>query len=88
MPSPVQLNGAGIDLPPGLTIPTTTINSGQTETKLTVSTTDKLKPGIYSFIINSESQVPNGTDKKTRVIYPSNPIKITVGPTTSPTAAK
>jgi hypothetical protein len=80
MPSAIQLNGAGIDLPPGLTIPTTTINAGQTETKVTVSTTDKLQPGTYSFIINSESQVPNGTDKKTRVIYPSNPIKLTVQP--------
>jgi hypothetical protein len=88
MPSAIQLNGAGIDLPPGLTIPTTTINTGQKETKVTVSTTDKLKPGVYSFIINSESQVPNGTDKKTRVIFPSNPIKITVGVPAGPTAAK
>jgi hypothetical protein len=88
MPSAIQLNGAGYDLPAGLTIPTVTINAGQTETKLTVSTTDKLKPGIYSLIINSESQVPNGTDKKIRVIYPSNPIKITVGPAAASTAAK
>ena len=88
MPSAVQLNGAGIDLPPGLTIPTTTINPGQTETKLTVSTTDKLKPGTYSFIVNAESQVPNVSDKNIRVVYPSNPIKIIVGPTASPTAAK
>ena len=88
MPSAIQLNGAGIDLPAGLAIPTTTINPGQTETKLTVSTTDKLKPGTYSFIINAESQVPNGTEKKTRVIYPSNPIKIIVGPSAGATAAK
>ena len=79
MPSAIQLNGAGIDLPPGLTIPTTTIDTGQTETKVAVATTDKLKEGVYSFIINSEAQVPTG-DKKTRVIYPSNPIKITVEP--------
>ncbi len=77
MPSAVQLNGSGIDLPPGLTIPTTTIPPGQTETKVTIATTDKLKPGIYSFIINTESQVPDG-DKKIRCIYPSNPITITV----------
>ncbi len=83
MPSAIQLNGSGIDLPPGLTIPTSTINAGQTETKLTVSTTDQLKPGVYSFIVNSESQVPNGTEKKTRCIYPSNPIKITVEPKAS-----
>ncbi len=78
MPSAILLNGTGIELPPGLTIPTTTINPGQTEAKLLVTTTDKIKPGTYSFIINSETQVPNGTDKKTRVIYPSNPLQITV----------
>jgi hypothetical protein len=77
MPSAILLNGTGIELPPGLTIPTTTINPGQKEAKLTVSTTDKLKPGTYSFIINSEAQVPSG-DKKTRVIYPSNPLKVVV----------
>ncbi len=80
MPSAIQLNGAGIDLPPGLTIPTTTINAGQSETKLTVATTDKIKEGTYSFIINAEAQVPSAGDKKLRVIYPSNPIKITVAP--------
>ncbi len=78
MPSAIQLNGAGIDLPPGLTIPTTTINPDQTEVKLVVATTDKMKEGDYSFIINAEAQVPNGSEKKLRVIYPSNPIKITV----------
>jgi len=80
MPSAIQLSGAIIDLPVGMTIPTTNINTGQTEAKLSIATTDKLKPGAYSFVINSESQVPNGTDKKTRVIYPSNPIKIIVEP--------
>ena len=69
MPSAIQLNGSGIELPNGLTIPTTTINVGQNEAKI--------KEGTYSFIINSESQVPDG-DKKIRCIYPSNPIKVTV----------
>jgi hypothetical protein len=78
MPSAIQLHGNGYDLPAGLTIPTTTINTGQNDATLTVTTTDKLKEGTYSFIINSESQVPDAGDKKTRVIYPSNPLKITV----------
>jgi hypothetical protein len=78
MPSAILLTGTGFDLPPGLTIPTTTINPGQTEAMLSVTTTDKTKEGTYSFIINAESQVPTGGDKKIRVIYPSNPIKITV----------
>ena len=82
MPSAIQLNGSGIELPAGITIPTTTINVGQTETKVAIATTDKLKEGVYSFIINSESQVPDG-DKKIRCIYPSNPIKITVEPKTA-----
>ncbi len=77
MPSAVQLNGSGFDLPPGVTIPTTTINPGQNETKVAIATTDKMKAGVYSFIINSESQVPDG-DKKIRCIYPSNAIKVTV----------
>ena len=77
MPSAVQLNGSGFDLPPGLTIPTTTINPGQTETKVAIATTDKMKAGVYSLIINSESQVPDG-DKKIRCIYPSNAFKVTV----------
>ncbi len=78
MPSAIQLNGNGYDLPPGLTIPTTTINPGQAEVTLTVPTTDKLREGTYSFILNSESQVPGSDNKKIRVIYPSNPITITV----------
>ncbi len=77
MPSAIQLNGSGIELPPGLTIPTTTINVGQTEAKLSLTPTEKMKEGVYSFIINSESQVPDG-DKKIRCIYPSNAIKVTV----------
>lgn len=77
MPSAIQLNGSGLELPIGLTIPVTTINPGQTETKLTLPTTDKMKEGVYSFVINAEAQVPVA-DKKLRVIYPSNPLKITV----------
>jgi hypothetical protein len=80
MPSAIQLNGAGIELPAGLTIPTTTINAGQTEAQIVVATTDKIKAGDYSFIINAESQVPSGTDKKLRVIFPSNALNITVAP--------
>ncbi len=76
MPSAIQLSGAGIELPSGLTIPTTTINAGEAETKVALAT-DKMKEGVYSFILNAEAQVPSG-DKKIRVIYPSNPIKITV----------
>jgi hypothetical protein len=86
MPNAIQLNGAGIELPPGLTIPTTTINSGQNETKVTLNT-DKMKEGTYSFIINSEGQVPDtnkdATKKNIRVIYPSNPIKVTIEPKSS-----
>jgi phage tail sheath gpL-like len=86
MPNAIQLNGAGMELPPGLTIPTTTINAGQTEGKLTLAT-DKMKEGTYSFIVNSEGQVPNSdknADKKNiRVIYPSNPIKVTIEPKSS-----
>jgi hypothetical protein len=77
MPSAVLLTGSGIELPNGVTIPTTTIKEGQNDAKVAITTTDKLKPGVYSFIVNTEAQVPDG-DKKIRCIYPSNPITITV----------
>ncbi len=77
MPSAIQLNGAGTELPPGLTIPTTTIEAGQSSAELTLAT-DKMKPGTYSFIVNAEAQVPGEADKKIRCIYPSNPLRITI----------
>jgi len=77
MPAAIQLNGAGYDLPIGITIPTTTIASGQTEVSIKIATTDKLKPGDYTIMVNSEAQVPVG-DKKIRCIYPSNPLNLTV----------
>ena len=83
MPSAIQLNGNGIGLPDGLTIPVITINPGQTEAKVAIDTA-KMKEGTYSFILNAEAQVPTG-DKKTRVIYPSNPMRVTV---TAPPAKK
>ncbi|HVR84658.1 MAG TPA: PPC domain-containing protein, partial [Planctomycetota bacterium] len=81
MPNAVQVNGAGYQLPPGLTIPVKNIDPGQTEVKFTIST-DKMPEGTFSFIVNGDGQVPSALDKgkNIRCVYPSNPVRITVEP--------
>ncbi len=78
MPNAIQLNGASIQLPPGMEIPVKTIGKGEREQKLAIAT-DKMKEGTYSFLINGDGQVPID-GKNTRCIYPSNAIKVTVLP--------
>ncbi|HLY12649.1 MAG TPA: PPC domain-containing protein [Planctomycetota bacterium] len=81
MTAAVQVNGAGYQLPPGLTIPVKTIDAGQTEVKLSVAT-DKMPEGTFSFIVNGDGQVPSAADKgkNIRCVYPSNPVRIIVEP--------
>lgn len=80
MPNAVQLNGAGYQLPPNMSIPVKSIDPGQTETKLTINT-DKMPEGTFSFLVNGDGQVPVGKDKKNkRCVYPSNTVKVTVQP--------
>ena len=78
MPNAIQINGAGIQLPPGMEIPVKTIGKNEREQKVTIAT-DKMKEGTYSFLINGDGQVPVD-GKNTRCIYPSNAIKVTVLP--------
>ena len=78
MPNAIQLNGASIQLPPGMEIPVKSIAQGETEQKLTIAT-DKMREGTYSFLVNGDGQVPV-EGKNTRCIYPSNAIKVTVLP--------
>ncbi len=76
MPSPVQITGAGYQLPPGMEIPLTTIEKDKNEAKVLIKT-DKMKEGVWSFTISGDAQVP--VDKRNiRCVYPSNIIKITV----------
>ncbi|HLX60417.1 MAG TPA: PPC domain-containing protein [Planctomycetota bacterium] len=78
MPAPVQLTGAGYQLPPGMEIPLTTIEKDKNDAKLTIKT-DKMKEGVWSFTVSGDAQVP--VDKKNiRCVYPSNSIKITIEP--------
>ncbi len=82
MPNEVQLNAAGMPLPPGLTAPIVKAAAGANEAKMQLNT-DKLAPGVYSFILNGEGQVPYeekpGANKKNiRCIYPTNPITVEV----------
>jgi hypothetical protein len=86
MPAPVQLTGAGYQLPPGLEIPLTTIEKDKIEAKLSLKT-DKMKEGVYSFTVSGDAQVP--VDKRNiRCVYPSNIIKVTVTPKENTTAKK
>ena len=78
MPNAIQLNGAGIQLPPGMEIPVKSIAKGESEQKLTIAT-DKMKEGTYSFLVNGDGQVPSD-GKNVRCIYPSNAIKVTIEP--------
>jgi hypothetical protein len=78
MPNAVQLTGAGYQLPPGLEIPLTTVEKDKTDAKLSLKT-EKIKPGLYSFTISGDAQVP--VDKKNiRCVYPSNIVTLTVEP--------
>jgi hypothetical protein len=87
MTNAVQVNGAGYQLPPGLTIPVKSIDPGQSEVKITVAT-DKMPEGTFSFIVNGDGQVPSPQDKgkNIRCVYPSNPVRITVEPKEAPAA--
>ncbi len=78
MPNAIQLTGAGFQLPPGMEIPVTTIEKDKTDGKVTVKT-EKMKDGVWSFIIGGDGQVP-AEKKNIRCVYPSNIIKITVEP--------
>jgi len=81
MANAVQINGAGYQLPPGLSIPVKTIDPGQTEVTFSIST-EKMPEGTFSFIVNGDGQVPSAADKarNIRCVYPSNPVRITVDP--------
>jgi hypothetical protein len=81
MTNAVQVNGAGYQLPPGLSIPVKSIDPGQTEVKFTIST-DKMPEGTFSFIVNGDGQVPSALEKgkNIRCVYPSNSVRITVDP--------
>lgn len=81
MTNAVQVNGAGYQLPPGLSIPVKNIDPGQTEVKFSIST-EKMPEGTFSFIVNGDGQVPNALDKgkNIRCVYPSNPVRIVIDP--------
>jgi hypothetical protein len=81
MTNAVQINGAGYQLPPGLSIPVKNLDPGQTEVKFSIST-EKMSEGTFSFIVNGDGQVPSVLDKgkNIRCVYPSNSVRITVDP--------
>jgi hypothetical protein len=86
----VQLSG--YDLPQGAAVGLVTVpaNSGQGKVELTLPA--NLKPGTYSFTLTGAGQVPRdyaaernpqqarAAAQRARVVYPSNPVTITVGP--------
>lgn len=76
----IRLSGAGVVLPPGFIVPTVVIDAGEKEAKMEITTSDKAKAGLYTIFVNAEALIPADEkgDKKIRVVYPSNPLLITV----------
>jgi hypothetical protein len=79
MNNAIQINGSGYQLPPNLSIPTTNIDSGQNEGKMTIKA-DKIPEGVYSFMVQGDGQVPIDEKKNLRRVYPSNTVTVTVLP--------
>ncbi len=83
MPNGVQLNGAGYQLPPNLSIPTTQVGADQAKAAVKIAT-DKIPPGTYSFLINGDGQVPvkddRGNSRNVRCVYPTNTVTLTIKP--------
>ncbi len=86
MPSALQLNGSGYQLPPNMNIPATPIAADQSQARVKIST-DQIPPGTYSFLINGEAQVPvksaGGNSRNVRCVYPTNAVSLTVQPKSS-----
>ncbi len=78
---------SGFDLPNNAVVPLVTVAKGSTEGDVEVTLPANLRPGLYTFTINGAGQVPRDYAKpdanksrsnNIRVVYPSNPITITV----------
>jgi hypothetical protein len=84
----VQLSG--FDLPPGATVALVSVAKGATRGQVELVLPPNLRPGTYTFTVNGAGQVsrdygrpsdpkkPRGAN--VRVVYPSNPITISVSP--------
>lgn len=82
----VQLSG--FDLPQNATVALVTVAKGAGEGKVELTLPANLKPGTYTFTINGAGQAPRDYAKQrdpnkprgnnVRVVYPSNPITITI----------
>jgi hypothetical protein len=84
----VQLSG--YDLPPNATIGLVTVPGNATEGKVELTLPKSLRPGTYTFILGGAGQVPRdyagrgtqasgGNNLRLRVVFPSNPITVTIG---------
>jgi hypothetical protein len=77
MPGEVQFGAAGLPQIKGLEVPLTKVPAGETQKALKLNTA-KIAPGIYSFILNGEAQVPfeekPGSKKNIRCLYPTNAV--------------
>ena len=78
----------GRDLPQNATVALVTVAKGAGEGKVELTLPANLKPGTYTFTINGAGQAPRDYAKQrdpskprgnnVRVVYPSNPITITI----------
>ncbi len=83
MPSEVQFGAAGLPQIKGLDVPLTKVLVGETQKNLKLDTA-KIAPGMYSFILNGEAQVPfeekPGSKRNIRCLYPTNAITFEILP--------
>jgi hypothetical protein len=80
----VQLTG--LDLPPGINVPTTDLPADKSEVKIKLSVAANVPPGTYSLAVRGDAQVPYTRDPaaagrpNVRVADPSTPTRIIVTP--------
>jgi hypothetical protein len=83
MPNDVQFGAAGLPQIKGLDVPLTKVLAGDTQKNLKLDTA-KIAPGMYSFILNGEAQVPfeekPGSKKNIRCLYPTNAVTFEILP--------
>ncbi len=77
---------AGLNLPPGFSLPTTDIAADQDSAMLKLKVAANVPPGAYSIAVRGDAQVPFAADAKAsnrklvRVADPSTPMSVTVLP--------
>ncbi len=88
MTNKIQLNAGDYDLPNGMKMPNGEIAAGGNDGQIEI-TTEKMKPGTYSFSVSGDGQVPLADNKgNIRCVYPTNPVTVVIKAKPEKTAEK